>query len=649
MFVGEGHFGTVVGHSFLPARLQIHQPSSSPRISLILQQHAPADHRLQDLATTPIIDMQTLARLSRNRLRPAIPAQRRNHASVPLARQAARLKIAQIDKNDPYHDPLTDTFGRKHTYLRISLTEKCNLRCVYCMPEEGVSLTPKPELLTTPEILRLARLFVDEGVTKIRLTGGEPTVRKDLMSVVDGLNRMRPFGLSTISMTTNGLALHRKLPELKERGLDQINISLDTLDPFQFELLTRRRGFENVLKSIDEAVRLGFEVKINAVIIRGMNDHQLEPLVGYTRDHNVYVRFIEYMPFDGNKWNHDKFVSYKDMLQAITKSYPDIAKGTDDPHDTSKSYRVSGFSGRFGFITSMSDHFCGTCNRLRLLADGNMKVCLFGNAEVNLRDMVRQGCSDEELLQLIGAAVGRKKKQHAASRPSHSHLSLEAPTSVATRTPPPESRTEMHIHTDFTAIRAKHMPSSTAIGLCRPLVFAAGRSPYTLHSARLFSTKNEQLTHTDAETGKARMVDVSEKNITRRTARAVARVQLSPEAFRLVEQNQIQKGDVLGVASLAGIQAAKQTGHLIPLCHPLLLNSVRVNTLLDAEKHQVLLEALVKCDGKTGVEMEALVAVSIAACTVYDMVKAVDRGAAIVEARVIDKSGGKSGDWSHEG
>ncbi|KAJ3341270.1 hypothetical protein HDU91_000726 [Kappamyces sp. JEL0680] len=316
-----------------------------------------------------------------------------------------------MDEARPF---LQDLFGRKHSYLRISLTERCNLRCTYCMPEEGVPLSPAKELLDAQEIYRLASLFVGEGVKKIRLTGGEPTIRKDLLEIIKLLNSLKGSGLETIGMTTNGIALKRKLPLLKEHGLDHLNISLDTLDPFKFQLMTRRQGHDAVLASIHQAVDLDFAaVKINVVVINKVNSSEVLDFVRLTKDLPITVRFIEYMPFDGmaglltstgNRWNTDKFIPYTDLLNVLVAEYPNIAKVGDDPNDTSKHFQVPGFRGRFGFITSMSDHFCGTCNRLRILADGNMKVCLFGNAEVNLKDIMRQGGSDADLKTVIGAA-----------------------------------------------------------------------------------------------------------------------------------------------------------------------------------------------------------------------------------------------------
>ncbi|KAJ3088894.1 Molybdenum cofactor synthesis protein 1 [Quaeritorhiza haematococci] len=274
------------------------------------------------------------------------------------------------------------------------------------MPAEGVPLTPKENLLTTEEIIRVARVFVQEGVTKIRLTGGEPTVRKDIVDIVAGLNDLRSLGLKKIGMTTNGLALKRKLIPLRKAGLDHLNVSLDTLDRFKFELMTRRKGLEAVLESLDQALEAGFEqVKLNSVVIRNVNDDELADFVGLTKERDLYVRFIEYMPFDGNKWNKDKFVPYKEMLEKISHVHPNFVKVADEKNDTSKAYKIDKSSiGKFGFITSMSDHFCGTCNRLRITADGHMKVCLFGNAEVDLLKAMRGGIGDDELVGIIGDA-----------------------------------------------------------------------------------------------------------------------------------------------------------------------------------------------------------------------------------------------------
>lgn len=313
-------------------------------------------------------------------------------------------------------DLLTDRHGRRHTYLRISLTERCNLRCVYCMPEEGVPLTPKPDLLTTDEIVHLATLFVRSGVDKIRLTGGEPTLRPDIESLVARLGALKASGLRTIGMTSNGLVLHRKLKSLHESGLDAVNISLDTLDASKFETIARRPGFPAVMRSIDEALRIGVRsLKVNCVVMRGVNDTELVDFVRWTKDAPLQVRFIEYMPFEGGgAWKDKKVMSMAQMIETIRARFPIMRlEGEDDINNTSKTYGVPGWPGRVGFISSMSDHFCSTCNRIRLLADGSLKACLFGASEVSLRDALRDTTnSDDDLGSIIHAAIQRKLPSH---------------------------------------------------------------------------------------------------------------------------------------------------------------------------------------------------------------------------------------------
>ena len=306
---------------------------------------------------------------------------------------------------------LTDRFGRSHSYLRISLTERCNLRCRYCMPADGVQLQPRDQLLTFEEIERLARLFVAEGVNKIRLTGGEPLVRKDVEDLMDMLGSID--GLRTFAVTTNGFLLRRKLARMRSAGVNLLNISLDSMREDRFDFITRRTGLGIVLDAIDLAVDAGYNpVKVNCVVMRGFNDDELGDFVEFTRDRPVDVRFIEYMPFEGNGWNDSAFVPYTEMLSSISDRYPQLTRLSDAPGDTSKSYAVPGYLGRVGFITSMSEHFCSSCNRLRMTADGNLKVCLFGNAEVSLRDQMRAGATDEALRALIAGAVFRKSAAH---------------------------------------------------------------------------------------------------------------------------------------------------------------------------------------------------------------------------------------------
>ncbi|KAE8676435.1 Molybdenum cofactor biosynthesis protein 1 [Hibiscus syriacus] len=321
-------------------------------------------------------------------------------------------EVNDKEKGNQVSDMLIDSFGRKHTYLRISLTERCNLRCQYCMPAEGVELTPSPQLLTHREIIRLANLFVASGVEKIRLTGGEPTVRKDIRDICLDLSSLK--GLKTLAITTNGITLARKLPLLKQCGVTNLNISLDTLVPSKFEFMTRRKGHHKVIESVNSAIDLGYNpVKVNCVVMRGFNDDEMCDFVELTREKPINVRFIEFMPFDGNVWNVKKLVPYVEMLDTVMIKFPALKRLHDHPTETAKNFRIDGHAGTVSFVTSMTEHFCAGCNRLRLLADGNLKVCLFGPSEVSLRDPLRSGAGDNELREIIRAAVKRKKAAHA--------------------------------------------------------------------------------------------------------------------------------------------------------------------------------------------------------------------------------------------
>ena len=309
-------------------------------------------------------------------------------------------------------DLLTDRFGRRHTYLRVSLTERCNLRCRYCMPAEGIDLTPRDGLMTTDEIVRLARIFVAAGVDKIRLTGGEPLVRKDAEDVADALGALP--GLRALALTTNGLLLERKLDRLHHAGLTHLNLSLDTLRADRFQALTLRPGLDRVLGALDLALAYGYAddtLKVNCVVMRGVNDDEVEDFVALTEALPVEVRFIEFMPFGGNEWAKDRLVPYRELLDRIGARFA-LERIDDAPTETAKTYRVAGHAGRIGFITSMTTPFCHGCNRLRLTADGALKVCLFGRAEVSLRDAMRTGASDDDLRATIRNAVLRKAAAH---------------------------------------------------------------------------------------------------------------------------------------------------------------------------------------------------------------------------------------------
>ena len=307
--------------------------------------------------------------------------------------------------------PLLDTFGRMHTYLRISLTERCNLRCIYCMPPEGISLSPSDKLLSMQEILRLSRLFADLGVEKIRLTGGEPLVYKEIVELSAAIRSNCP-GVQKLTMTTNAITLPRKIHALKEAGITGFNISLDTLDESKFTLITRRNGLSRVLDSIAMAEALGYApVKINCVVMKGVNEDEVGAFAMMTKDRPLEVRFIEYMPFDDNQWSRGKMFSFMETYDAIERSTGKKLKACGNS-ETAKLFSLDGHVGKVGFITSMTTHFCGTCNRLRLTADGNLKVCLFGEDETSLRDPMRAGASDDDLEAIIRGAVNKKFFSH---------------------------------------------------------------------------------------------------------------------------------------------------------------------------------------------------------------------------------------------
>lgn len=345
----------------------------------------------------------------------------RDPLSYDWRKIVARAKLLS-DHHYKLDSVLTDRFGRKHTYLRISLTEQCNLRCLYCMPEDGVELTPKHDVLNAEEIERLAKLFARAGVNKVRLTGGEPCLRRDLADIVNRVSHIE--GIESVGITTNGMTLSRNLAELKSNGLTSVNISLDTLRPDRFERMTRRKGHDRVMRAIQDAVDLGFDpVKVNVVVMKGVNDDEIGDFVDLTRNYPINVRFIEYMPFDGNVWSRAKLVTYREMLEAVRRhasrdtSSPAsnvVLRRLDDPAgEVAKNYHLAGHRGTVSFVTSMTSAFCKDCNRLRIMADGNLKVCLFGVNEVSLRDAMRGGATNEDLLAIISAAVNRKKAAHA--------------------------------------------------------------------------------------------------------------------------------------------------------------------------------------------------------------------------------------------
>jgi cyclic pyranopterin phosphate synthase len=297
---------------------------------------------------------------------------------------------------------LTDSHKRDHAYLRISLIERCNLRCTYCMPEAGVQLSPRSHLMTYEEIYSIAKTFVEHGVTKIRLTGGEPLIRKDIPIILEKLASL-PVALS---ITSNAVIIDRFVDTLKLHGVNSINVSLDSLDREKFKEITRRDEFEKVYRNILLLVSEGFKVKVNAVLIKGFNENEIIDFIHLTKNLPVCIRFIEFMPFDGNKWDMQKMVSYKEVMDIVNASFSEkeIERLEDAPNDTSKNYKIKGYKGSFAIISSVTNPFCDSCNRLRLTANGQLKNCLFSASESDLLTTLRAGKSIEPIIQKAVAA-----------------------------------------------------------------------------------------------------------------------------------------------------------------------------------------------------------------------------------------------------
>lgn len=298
---------------------------------------------------------------------------------------------------------IIDNYKRVHNYLRISLTDNCNLRCFYCMPKEDYVFTPASKLMQLEEIEKLAKVFVANGVNKIRLTGGEPLVRKDAAEIILALSKL-PV---TLTLTTNGTRLHEFVDVLEQANVHSLNISLDTLQAEKFQLVTRRNQFNVVMKNIQLLLDKNFQVKINVVVMKGLNDKEINDFIAWTKDTPVHVRFIEFMPFSGNLWTSNKVFTLPQILNVVEERYPYI-RLKDEKHDTAKKYMVPGHAGTFAIISTMSANFCGDCNRMRLTADGKMKNCLFSKDEIDLLSALRKG---EPILPFIQQSIQSKAKE----------------------------------------------------------------------------------------------------------------------------------------------------------------------------------------------------------------------------------------------
>ncbi len=322
---------------------------------------------------------------------------------------------------------LIDNHGRTINYLRLAVTDRCNLRCFYCMPEEGIDWLSRSELMSYEEMLRACALLVKMGIEKIRITGGEPFVRKDIMPFLTDLSGLP--GLREITLTTNGVLTAPLVPQLKKLGIRSVNLSLDTLDRERFFAITRRDELPAVLHTLDQLLLHQVQVKLNAVVMDGRNTADILPLAAMTRELPVDVRFIEEMPFNGDShvytrlaWDHVR------ILNTLRKEWPTLEKIPDGPFSTSANYRVPGHKGSIGIIAAYSRTFCGTCNRIRLTPQGQVKTCLYDNGVLNIKDLIRDGQSDTALESALLSAMGSRAKdgweaeKNRANAPVHESM-----------------------------------------------------------------------------------------------------------------------------------------------------------------------------------------------------------------------------------
>jgi cyclic pyranopterin phosphate synthase len=310
-------------------------------------------------------------------------------------------------------EQLIDRFGRVHTNLRISVTDRCNIRCFYCMPAENVQFMDRKDLLSFEEMERFVRIAVPMGLTKIRLTGGEPLVRHDLHILVRKLAAIPQ--IHDIGLTTNGILLADQAQDLYDAGLRRINVSLDALDPVKFKEITRREGYEKVLEGIKAAQRVGFSpVKVNAVAVRGLTEEEIVRFGHFARETGVEIRFIEFMPLDAdNAWEREKVLFAHEILEKLSSEImPLVPCSNQDPHAPATEFQFEDGVGKIGIIASVSQPFCMSCDRFRITADGKLRNCLFSLEETDVRGMLRGGTSDSEIADAIRSSIAAKKEGH---------------------------------------------------------------------------------------------------------------------------------------------------------------------------------------------------------------------------------------------
>ena len=317
---------------------------------------------------------------------------------------------------------LIDNHGRKINYLRLAVTDRCNLRCFYCMPEEGLNWLSRSELLTYEEMISICGLLVKMGIEKIRITGGEPFVRKDIMQLLTALSELQ--GLNELTITTNGVLTAPFIPELKKIGVKSVNLSLDTLDANRFFTIAKRDEFTKVMQTFEQLLKHDMEVKINAVVMDGKNTQDIIPLVELTKDLPVSVRLIEEMPFNGEGHVYSGLQwDYVRILDEIKQKYPDMTKLTDSPYSTSYNYQIPGHKGNIGVIAAYSRTFCGTCNRIRITPEGELKTCLYDAGVLNVKDLIRNGTNNNDLENaLLNAFSHRSKDGWEAEKNRSNHI-----------------------------------------------------------------------------------------------------------------------------------------------------------------------------------------------------------------------------------
>jgi GTP 3',8-cyclase len=318
------------------------------------------------------------------------------------------------------NDFLRDSYNRPIRDLRVSLTDRCNFRCFYCLPHGEPPIAPKEQMLSYEEIDYVCEIFVSLGIEKLRLTGGEPMLRRDIETIIQKLSRLKSSGLQDLALTTNGYYLPDRAQSLKDAGLDRITISLDSLKRDVFKRMTGVDVLDKVLAGIAAAKAAGLQpIKINAVIVRGHNEDEVPDFAAFAREHDVKMRYIEFMPLDsGHEWAREDVVSGKEIRERINERFPlvrvDVARGSD----TSARYRFAdGAPGEIGIIAPVTEAFCGACSRIRLTADGQIRTCLFSTIEHSLRDVVRSGASRKEIIEYIHSVIMKKEPRHFINDP----------------------------------------------------------------------------------------------------------------------------------------------------------------------------------------------------------------------------------------